>query len=62
MAGGIGWTVTVTGPAEVVTDPDEAGHYRRALHGWAHGPHDALVRIRPQTVTGFRLARAEAAR
>ncbi|MEE4493749.1 pyridoxamine 5'-phosphate oxidase family protein [Streptomyces sp. BE230] len=62
VAGGIGWTVTVTGPAEVITDPDEAGHYRRTLHGWAHGPHDTLVRIRPQTVAGFRLAHAEAAR
>ncbi|WP_326698814.1 pyridoxamine 5'-phosphate oxidase family protein [Streptomyces sp. NBC_01754] len=62
VAGGTGWTVTVTGPAEVITDPDEAGHYRRTLHGWAHGPHDTLVRIRPQTVTGFRLAHAEAAR
>lgn len=61
-AGGFGWTVTVTGPAEVITDPDEAAHYRRTLPGWAHGPHDTLVRIRPQTVTGFRLAHAEAAR
>ncbi|GGT24525.1 hypothetical protein GCM10010271_29910 [Streptomyces kurssanovii] len=56
VAGGTGWTVTVTGPPEAVTDPDEAAHYRRALPGWAHGPHDTLVRIRPQTVTGFRLA------
>lgn len=56
VAGGIGWTVTATGPAEVITDPDEAAHYRRTLPGWVHGPHDTLVRIRPQTVTGFRLA------
>ncbi|MFI1400491.1 pyridoxamine 5'-phosphate oxidase family protein [Streptomyces sp. NPDC020681] len=60
MAGGTGWTVTATGPAEVITDPDEAGHYRRALPGWAHGPHDTLVRIRPQTLTGFRLAHEQA--
>ncbi|MGC5003560.1 pyridoxamine 5'-phosphate oxidase family protein [Streptomyces sp. NBC_00353] len=61
-AGGIGWTVTATGPAEIITDPDEAGHYRRILPGWAHGPRDTLVRIRPQMVTGFRLAHAEAVR
>jgi hypothetical protein len=61
-AGGIGWTVTATGPAEIITDPHEAAHYRRTLPGWAHGPHDTLVRIRPQTVTGFRLAHAEAVR
>jgi hypothetical protein len=60
VAGGIGWTVTATGPAEVITDPDEAAHYRRTLPGWVHGPHDTLVRIRPQTVTGFRLAHQEA--
>jgi len=56
-ATGTGWTVTVAGPAEVVTDPNEAAHYRRTLVGWTHGPHDAIVRLHPQTVTGFRLAR-----
>ncbi|MFE1312508.1 MULTISPECIES: pyridoxamine 5'-phosphate oxidase family protein [unclassified Streptomyces] len=57
---GTGWTVTVSGPAEVITDPDEAAHYRRTLAGWTHGPHDTLLRLHPKTVTGFRLARAEA--
>lgn len=57
---GTGWTVTVCGPAEVITDPDEAAHYRRTLSGWTHGPHDTLLRLHPKTVTGFRLARAEA--
>ncbi|WP_262007899.1 pyridoxamine 5'-phosphate oxidase family protein [Streptomyces sp. FIT100] len=60
VAGGIGWTVTATGPAEVITDADEAAHYRRTLPGWVHGPHDTLVRIHPQTVTGFRITREEA--
>ncbi|MFJ6835664.1 pyridoxamine 5'-phosphate oxidase family protein [Streptomyces sp. NPDC091209] len=53
---GTGWTVTVAGPAEVVTDPNEAAHYRRTLAGWSHGPHDAIVRSRPRTVSGFRPA------
>ncbi|AVH60430.1 MULTISPECIES: pyridoxamine 5'-phosphate oxidase family protein [Streptomyces] len=57
---GTGWTVTVSGPAEVITDPDEAAHYRRTLTGWTHGPHDTLLRLHPKTVAGFRLARAEA--
>ncbi|MFF7469089.1 pyridoxamine 5'-phosphate oxidase family protein [Streptomyces sp. NPDC008092] len=57
---GTGWTVTVSGPAEVLTGPDEAGHYRRTLTGWSHGPHDTLLRLHPKTVAGFRLARAEA--
>ncbi|MEU0437485.1 pyridoxamine 5'-phosphate oxidase family protein [Streptomyces sp. NPDC006290] len=55
-ATGTGWTVTVAGPAEVITDPNEAAHYRRTLAGWSHGPHDAIIRIHPQTVSGFRLA------
>jgi hypothetical protein len=54
---GTGWTVTVTGPAEVIADSHEVAHYRRTLTGWAHGPHDTILRIHPQTVTGFRLAR-----
>ncbi|WP_328437230.1 pyridoxamine 5'-phosphate oxidase family protein [Streptomyces sp. NBC_00457] len=57
-ATGTGWTVMAAGPAEVITDPDEAAHYRRTLVGWTHGPHDTISCIRPQTVTGFRLARS----
>ncbi|MEU1784858.1 pyridoxamine 5'-phosphate oxidase family protein [Streptomyces sparsogenes] len=56
---GTGWTVTVSGPVEVIADPDEAAHHGRSLTGWRHGPHDTLLRIHPKTVTGFRLARAE---
>lgn len=68
---GTGWTVTVAGPVEVISDPHEAGlphslkgmggaPIQRTLTGWSHGPHDTLLRVKPQTVTGFRLARAEA--
>lgn len=56
---GTGWTVTVHGPVEVLGDADEVAHYRRTLPGWTHGPHDTLLRLSPQTVTGFRLARVE---
>ncbi|MCX3061633.1 pyridoxamine 5'-phosphate oxidase family protein [Streptomyces beihaiensis] len=61
-ATGGGWSVTATGPADLVTEPHEIAHYRRTLPGWAHGPHDTLLRLRPQTVTGFRLAPAPGAR
>ncbi|MFD5526515.1 pyridoxamine 5'-phosphate oxidase family protein [Streptomyces virginiae] len=54
---GTGWTVSAHGPADVIADPDEAAHYRRTLPGWAHGPHDTLLRLHPQSVSGFRLAR-----
>ncbi|HEY8980715.1 MAG TPA: pyridoxamine 5'-phosphate oxidase family protein [Streptomyces sp.] len=56
---GTGWTVAVSGPVEVLDDVDEAAHYRRTLSGWAHGPHDTLLRLQPKTVSGFRLGRAE---
>ncbi|MCX5562835.1 pyridoxamine 5'-phosphate oxidase family protein [Streptomyces sp. NBC_00038] len=59
-ATGTGWSVAVAGPAEVIVDPDEAAHYQRTLVGWTHGPHDTLLCIHPKTVTGYRLARAEA--
>ncbi|MBK3566714.1 pyridoxamine 5'-phosphate oxidase family protein [Streptomyces sp. MBT62] len=59
-ATGTGWSVTVAAAVDVITDPDEAAHYRRTLNGWMHGPHDTLLRLHPRTVTGFRLARAEA--
>ncbi|MDD9380478.1 pyridoxamine 5'-phosphate oxidase family protein [Streptomyces sp. ZAF1911] len=54
---GTGWTVTAHGPADVIGNPDEAAHYRRTLSGWSHGPHDTLLRLHPQQVSGFRLAR-----
>ncbi|MEU8435228.1 pyridoxamine 5'-phosphate oxidase family protein [Streptomyces sp. NPDC029216] len=54
---GTGWTVSAYGPADVINDPDEAAHYRRTLPGWSHGPHDTLLRLHPQSVSGFRLAR-----
>lgn len=51
---GTGWAVTVQGPVELLTDAHEAAHFRRILLGWAHGPHDMLLRIHPQTVGGHR--------
>ncbi|MEV8546578.1 pyridoxamine 5'-phosphate oxidase family protein [Streptomyces sp. NPDC051572] len=70
-ATGTGWSVTVAGPVDVITDPDEAAlphslegmggaPIRRTLSGWTHGPHDNLLRLHPTTVSGFRLVRAGA--
>lgn len=55
-----GWTVTAHGPGEPVTDPHAEAHYRRVLPGWAHGPHDTVLRIRPQATSGYRLGRLSA--
>ncbi|MGY4741981.1 pyridoxamine 5'-phosphate oxidase family protein [Streptomyces sp. ATMOS53] len=67
---GTGTTVTVSGPAAMITDPDETArpHCLKGMRGapirrtpttWADGPHDTLLRRRPTTDTGLRLTRAE---
>jgi uncharacterized protein len=51
-----GWSVVVTGPARVVTDPDE--HQRLLRTGprcWAPSPEEVFVRIEPELVTGREL-------
>ncbi|GHD97183.1 MULTISPECIES: pyridoxamine 5'-phosphate oxidase family protein [Streptomyces] len=51
-----GWSVVVTGPAAVVTDP---GEHRRLVRGgprsWAPSPREVFVRIEPELVTGREL-------
>ncbi|WP_327318758.1 pyridoxamine 5'-phosphate oxidase family protein [Streptomyces sp. NBC_01235] len=58
------------GPAEVINDPIEAAvphclkdvggaPILRTPSGRSHGPHDTVLRIHPETVTGFRLTRTE---
>lgn len=54
---GWGWAVTATGPAEPATDLHSRVHYRRILPDWTHGPHDTLIRLRPEATTGYRLGR-----
>ncbi|MFI6931840.1 pyridoxamine 5'-phosphate oxidase family protein [Streptomyces sp. NPDC050287] len=52
-----GWSVVVTGPATVVTDPVE--HERLARGGprsWVPSPRQVFVRIGPELVTGRELA------
>ncbi|MGW7384906.1 pyridoxamine 5'-phosphate oxidase family protein [Streptomyces sp. NPDC054794] len=51
-----GWSVVVTGPATVVTDPAE--HERLVRSGprsWVPAPHEVFVRIEPDLVTGREL-------
>ncbi|MET9903821.1 pyridoxamine 5'-phosphate oxidase family protein [Streptomyces sp. NPDC006446] len=55
-ATGTGWTAAAAGPAGI-TDPNDAAHDRRSLAGWSRSPHDAIFRIHPQTVSGFRPVR-----
>ncbi|MDH6622495.1 nitroimidazol reductase NimA-like FMN-containing flavoprotein (pyridoxamine 5'-phosphate oxidase superfamily) [Streptomyces sp. LBL] len=58
VAAHTGWSVVVTGPAMVVTDPAE--HQRLARDGprsWAPSPLEVFVRIEPALVTGRELGR-----
>ncbi|MET9908148.1 pyridoxamine 5'-phosphate oxidase family protein [Streptomyces sp. NPDC006476] len=51
-----GWSVVVTGPAMVVTDPAE--HERLTRTGprsWVPSPQEVFVRIEPELVTGREL-------
>ncbi|MET7481705.1 pyridoxamine 5'-phosphate oxidase family protein [Streptomyces sp. NPDC005538] len=59
-ATGTGRRVSVAGPVEVITDLDVAAHHLRTLADWSHGPHDTLLRLRPQMVSGLRPTRAGA--
>ncbi|MEV0183295.1 pyridoxamine 5'-phosphate oxidase family protein [Streptomyces sp. NPDC050625] len=51
----LGWSVVVTGYAQLVTDPEELIRYRALLRPWVEQTMDYAVRIRPDLVTGIRL-------
>lgn len=50
-----GWSVVVTGVARLVWDPDENARYQRMLNPWVDNPMDAVIRIHPDIVDGYRL-------
>jgi hypothetical protein len=55
----LGWSVVVTGYAELVTDERELERYKAVLRPWVEQTMDHAVRIRPGLVTGIRLTAAE---
>ncbi|KUO17745.1 pyridoxamine 5'-phosphate oxidase family protein [Streptomyces dysideae] len=51
-----GWSVVVTGPATVVTDPAEQERLARTgPRSWVPSPQEVFVRIEPELVTGREL-------
>ncbi|MEV7187617.1 pyridoxamine 5'-phosphate oxidase family protein [Kitasatospora sp. NPDC093102] len=52
----LGWSVVVTGYAELVTDPAEVRRYEELATPWVDAAMHHVVRIRPELVTGFLLA------
>jgi transcriptional regulator with XRE-family HTH domain len=57
-----GWSVLLTGPCQVSTDPLEVDEARlRGVAPWAGGVHDALVTISPRVISGRRIRRRSGA-
>jgi uncharacterized protein len=53
-----GWSVIVNGVGREVVDGTERARLRNlALEPWASGPKEHWIRIRPETITGRRVAR-----
>ncbi len=56
-----GWSVVVTGPCELVTDPDKLAHVASLnLHPWAEGDRNVVLQIATTIVTGYQIAGAQA--
>ena len=53
-----GWSVTVSGPARLIEDPDAAASYRDILRPWAAGESDRIISIYPHLVTGYEITAA----
>jgi uncharacterized protein len=53
----VGWSVTVIGQSQEVTDPDEISRLERiGLRSWAPGDRGHFIRIRPGILNGRRLS------
>jgi len=53
----VGWSVTIVGQSQEVTDPDEIGRLEQmGLSSWAPGERQHFIRIRPGILNGRRLS------
>jgi len=53
----VGWSVTVVGQSQEVTDPDEIGRLEQiGLYSWAPGDRHHFIRISPGIFAGRRLS------
>lgn len=50
-----GWSVTVTGMAYTVTEPERLTRYRQLIHPWIGAEHGTALAIRADIVTGVRI-------
>lgn len=56
-----GWSVIVTGVAQLVTGSDDVQRYQRTLHPWVDRYMHHAIRIEPQIVTGYQMVNDAAA-
>ncbi|HTW00028.1 MAG TPA: pyridoxamine 5'-phosphate oxidase family protein [Streptosporangiaceae bacterium] len=58
MAGQMGWSVLLQGPAHRVTGSERDEALKACVEPWAPGSRELLVRIVPSRVTGRRISRS----
>jgi nitroimidazol reductase NimA-like FMN-containing flavoprotein (pyridoxamine 5'-phosphate oxidase superfamily) len=51
-----GWSVIATGMARLVREPAAISRYERLLQPWADSQMNYVIAIKPQFITGLRLA------
>ena len=51
-----GWSVIATGMARLVRDPAAISRYEQVLQPWTDSQMDYVIAIKPQFITGLRLA------
>ena len=56
LAGEMGWSVLIQGPAHHVTGPDREAAFKACVEPWAPGSRELLVRIVPSHITGRRIS------
>jgi nitroimidazol reductase NimA-like FMN-containing flavoprotein (pyridoxamine 5'-phosphate oxidase superfamily) len=55
-----GWSVVITGPCEIVTDPERLAHVATlGVEPWAAGDRNVVLQISAAIVTGYRIARGD---
>jgi len=51
----VGWSVTLTGMAQMVDSPAELARYPSIVRPWGAHEQAYVIRIHPQVITGFEL-------
>jgi hypothetical protein len=54
-----GWSVVVTGLAQLVIEAHELARYQEMLRPWVFAETDYMIRIKPELISGVRLRGAE---